>query len=95
MLHTFPNVNYERMSPFTVEDKRTKSKTIVSKHIQIILEQGITISYYMLALETAVITIKHVFFIIKGTVVITIFLKDRFESDTEIQEKQLLLKFLI
>lgn len=72
MLHTFPKVNYERMSAFTVEDKRTKSKIIVSKHIQIILEQSIRLSYYMLAIETAVITIKHVFFIIKGTV----FLKD-------------------
>lgn len=61
---------------FTVEDKRIKNKIVVSKQIQIILERSIRISYYMLALETAVITIKHVFFIIKGTVMITIFLRD-------------------
>lgn len=64
------------MSAFTAEDKRTKIKIVVSKHKQIILEQNIRITYYILALETAVITIKHVFFISKGTVVITIFLKD-------------------
>lgn len=64
------------MSAFTAEDKRTKIKIVVSKHKQIILEQNIRITYYILVLETAVITIKHVFFISKGTVVITILLKD-------------------
>ena len=69
MLHTFPEVSYERMRDFAVEDKRRRKQNhILQAHIDNI--RSVKASYCISVLEAAFIIMKVIFIIIKGTVII-------------------------
>ena len=76
MLHTFPEVSYERMRDFAVEDKRRRKQNhILQAHIDNI--RSVKSGHCILVLETAFIIIKVIFIIIKGTFMINIIISGK------------------